>query len=1183
VPQTFRARLLTIVAVASLAQVVLTASGIFAAVRVESQLEVIQRHYMPRVQAGPALEAQLERLSRQFQDAVAAQDLGTLDESGELKRSLLEQLSASSGALAPNELAAAQAAIDDYYTTARDVSRRLIAGEDGERLLESMSSMQSKQARATDVLRRSLTFNREELARAFASVAQAEADATRIRLVVSVSCLVAVIALSFWLIRGVLRSLRELGAGLERFGRQDFAEPIRVGSADELGALAEQANRMARSLRGLSEDRDRSDWLKGGHAALVHELRGDLPPREVANRALSVLARYVEAPAALLYYKSDAGDLNLLGEYAAVVAADSGAPHERFEFGEGLVGAAAQQEEIVVISTPPVGYLRVRSGLGESQASTIALVPLAHLGNVTGVIELAFFRPWSDTLRELLLSVRESLVIAIEVARARAALSAFLAETQRQADRLTRQEDELRSKNEKLQVQQGKLVRANEELKHQTHVLEEQHRALEQKNAELDAARRSLEQKALELTTVSAYKTQFLANMSHELRTPLNSMLLLSNLLAENERGNLDANQVQFCKTIHGAGKDLLALINQVLDLAKIESGKQQVHVQVVSLEKLCEYSRRVFEPLARDKGLEFKVELDPTLPESIATDPQRVQQIVNNLLGNAIKFTEHGSVSLRIASPSAGARVLQGELDLGRSIALSVVDTGVGIAPEHQERIFAPFEQADGSQDRRYGGTGLGLSIARELAVLLGGELQLRSAVGRGSTFTCYLPFELPAAVSAAEHSVLPPAPGLASFAVAGAPAPARLSSVSVPQLGAANEQADLLVVEDDPAFAEVLAHIIAAQGFTASIARDGNTALRLAKQCNPRGIILDIKLADIDGWTVMERLSADPATAKIPVHFVSGLKAADRGMALGAVGYLTKPASREELTRVVDSLLGGPTERACRVLIVEDDQTIIDSLSNLLRSEKIEVRRALSAQEAIHALKSEHFDCMVMDLGLPDMDGLELLESLEAQLVEVLPIVVYTGRALSRAETARLATYTEAVVLKEDAGADRVLAEIRAFARQLKAGLQPSANARAASHAPQLRLDDCTILVAEDDMRTVYAVSALLNSKGAHVIVAENGRVALDMLEEHPSVDVLLLDLMMPEMDGYEVLARIRKDARFARLPVVVLTAKAMKDERQKCLDAGANDYLPKPVEFDRLLNVLHGYAPQPQRAHA
>jgi CheY-like chemotaxis protein/signal transduction histidine kinase/HAMP domain-containing protein len=1005
-----------------------------------------------------------------------------------------------------------------------------------------------------------MAFDRRELVAAFAAVARAEAEASRIRLVVSLACLSLVLLLSLWLSRGVLQSLSKLATGFDRFGRGDFSEPIPVERRDEIGALAERANQMAHSLQRLNDERDRSDWLKAGHAGLVDELRGELETHTVAERSVRMLARYLSAPAAALYYLASDGALHWLAGYASAAPASHDNPTQSFTLGDGLVGEAALQQELVVLTQLPPGYMRIRSGLGESQPSTLALVPLVHLGRVMGVLELAFFEPWSDRFAELLLSVRQTLTIAIEVARARASLRELLAETQRQAQRLGAQEDELRANNEELQLQHEELRLTNTTLTQQTEELERQQVVLERKNAELDSARQKLEQKAVELSTVSAYKTQFLANMSHELRTPLNSMLLLSNLLADNEAGNLSDKQVEFCKTIHGAGRELLGLINQVLDLAKIESGKQTVTVDTFALAELAAYVRHVFEPPARHKGLDFSVVIDAAVPETLSSDLQRLQQILNNLLGNAIKFTERGRVALHIGPAAASTRLERTDLHPEQLLAFSVSDTGIGIAPEHRQRIFVPFEQGEAGQQRRFGGTGLGLSIARELATLLGGELQLTSMVDRGSTFVLYLPLQRASQV-ASEHA----AP---SAAVRSAQPPSTQPNAAFD----VEDRPHLLVVEDDAVFGEVLTDIIQSQGLKHLLARDGQTALRLAKQCRPTGIILDVKLADIDGWQVMEALRADPVTANIPVHFVSALEAAERGLAMGAVGYLTKPATREDLLRVIESLVPTRSDHQGRILIVEDDVVVADSLSALLESHDIDVHRAVSAQQALEKLALERFSCMVLDLGLPDMDGLSLLELLKERLgADAPPAVVYTGRALSKPEAQRLEAYTEAIVLKEGPGAERLLDEIRIFTQRLKEGLRPKRKRQSVSPAAPVRLEGSKILVADDDMRTVYALSALLRAKGAEVLVADTGKAALGVLDQHPDVHAVLMDIMMPEMDGYEALRHIRNDQRFSALPVIVLTAKAMKNDRHTCLQAGANDYLAKPVDADRLIEML------------
>jgi len=792
-------------------------------------------------------------------------------------------------------------------------------------------------------------------------------------------------------------------------------------------------------------------------------------------------------------------------------------------------------------------------------------VPLVHLGKVTGVLELAMFSDWSERASHAVDAVREMLVIALEVARARASTRQLLAETQRQAQRLSEQEEELRAANEEMQSQQQELRQSNRELTNQADELAAQRTRLEENNLELDEARSVLEEKARELTTVSAYKSQFLANMSHELRTPLNSMLLLSNLLAENQGGHLTEKQVEFAATIHGAGKDLLVLINQVLDLAKIESGKSEVRVAATPLAPLVKSLERIFNPLAADKGLRLTTEIGAGVPDSIATDRLRLEQVLKNLIGNAIKFTAHGEVHLRVALPAADTHFQRTDLPAGRILAFAVTDTGVGIATEHLERIFVPFEQVDGAADRRYGGTGLGLSISREIAALLGGELQVDSAAGRGSTFTCYMPFETPveAAAGTTAGRVIGRVPASAPASVNGATAAAGMPPT---------DPSCLLVIEDDPVFADALADIIRAQGLECLIANDGQTGLRIARARRPAGVILDVTLPDLDGWRVMERLRADPVTAAIPVHFVSGVDTPERGMALGAVGYLTKPATPEDLTRAVQTLGARSLEHARRILVVEDNQVVSDALLRRLSEEKLEVQLARNAAEARVALEGQRFGCMILDLTLPDMDGLQFLQAMRERHGTSTPaVVIYTARALSSQTAKALEAYTEAVVLKDGASTDRLLDEVRVFVRRLQDGNGFSRRVAAPLVPADVHLEGKKILIVDDDMRTAYALSATLRAKGVEVAVADNGQVALDTLVERPDLEAVLMDIMMPGMDGYECIRAIRKIGKFRSLPIIAVTAKAMMGDREKCIEAGATDYVAKPVNMDVLLATL------------
>jgi CheY-like chemotaxis protein len=1150
-----RGKLIVIVSAAALAFVVLIVAGTLIERRVARQLATIQERYVPRVGLGPQLEGQFERIRRGLQDAVAAQDSQQLVQTRTLLIRFLEDLAAAGDAVSAEDARALRGAIEDYYATALDVSRRLIAGEKGEMLVDAMAAMQSKHSRASQLLFTATAIDRAEMGEAFSVAARAQATAAQVRLVISGACLVVVILLSLALGRGVLRSLRSLSEGMRRFGGGDFERPIPTIHDDEIGAVAKQANQMAASLKRLGEERDRTDWLRNGAAGLAQELRGDLEPQDVAMRAVRFLARTLDAPLGALYFLGEDRTLRLLGGYA--LSGPEGGP-PAIAVGEGLLGQAALGEALVVISDPPADYLRVRSGLGEGAPRALVLAPLTRNGRVTGVLELAVFRSWTEQGSQLLLSTRETLAIALEVAHGRAALREMLAETQRQAQRLLAQEEELRSTNEELQSQQEELRQANDEMADRALELERQRQSLQQTNTELVDARRRLEQKAAELATVSTYKSQFLANMSHELRTPLNSMLLLSNLLSRNEAGNLTEKQVEFCKTVYGAGQDLLALINQVLDLAKIESGKQEVELEPVSLKSLAAHMERVFGPLARDKGLRLVIEVGAA-PETISTDRRRLDQILNNLLGNAIKFTERGEVALRIGRPGP-VRLTRTDLQPDTVVAFAVSDTGIGIPPEFQQKVFEPFEQVEATSDRRYGGTGLGLPISRELAALLGGELQLHAAteLGRGSTFVLYLPENHPKGAPGPRPPAPPP------------------SQIDDDRAELRPGDPHLLVIEDDPIFATALGAVIREQGLKYVAAESGEGGFRLARERKPTGIILDVKLPDVDGWAVMERLRADPATAQIPVHFLSADGAGERGMALGAVGYLTKPAARRDLVRVIERLAPRPAERSWRVLVVEDDVDMADSLVRRLADEKVEARRAASARDAINALGETPFDCLILDLSLPDMDGLQLLEQvMEHGGESAPPVVVYTGRQLTKAEAKRAEQYAEAVVLKEGPSSDRLLAEIRVFLRRLED--RPPARRRTSRELPVFSdLKGRRALVVDDDMRTVYALSALLRSRGMEVVVADTGEVALTTLTEHPEVEIVLMDVMMPKMDGYEAVRRIRQEPAWQQLPVIALTAKAMKGDRERCLQSGATDYLPKPIDSERLLAMIQTHLP-------
>jgi len=1151
-----RAKLASITAIAAVALVVVAASSLAASARVTDRLVAIRSDFLPKIALRPRLEHEFDQLRRAFQDAVAAQDAESIDDARRRREEIGRLLTEAGPALDTTRVARLRRELDDYVSVATNLSYRLIAGETGEDLVEAMGAMQTRQGRVAALIDEATAFRQDDLERSFASALATQRDAARVLIVASAACLVLTMFLSWWLGRGMVRSVGALIGGFQRIGRGDFDRPIEPRTHDEFADLASSANAMAKDLAQIAAERERAKWLKEGAVGLADEIRGELSRSEVSKRALRYLVRYANAQLGAVYGVDD-GAITLLASHA--LTGDSEGPSQSFRLGEGIVGQAALDAEPTFLDEVPPGALRVRSGFLDGTPPALAFVPLAIDGRAVGVLELAAVRAFPARTKNFLESISETVAIALEVARSRGATRELLVATQTLAQRLAAQEEELRSANEELEVQQEALRERNDELVQQASELESQRRTVEAKNTELESARSTLQQKADELATMSAYKSQFLANMSHELRTPLNSMLLLSSLLAENSAGNLTPKQAEHSRTIHSAGTDLLALINQVLDLSKIEAGKTDIHLEPVGLASITTQLRRMFEHLAQDKGLAFEVVVDPSLPADVTTDRHRILQILTNLVGNAIKFTARGEVRVEVLRAAATTVFRRQDLDAASTVAFIVSDTGPGIPSEHCDRIFEPFEQVGGAKERR-SGTGLGLAIARELAALLGGEIGVSSEVGKGSRFVLHIPIGTGTTAEATPSGVAQPS--LAPMTTA------------LRMLPSENAPPTILLIEDDPTFASVFSDLVVAQGLRCIVAGDGATGVRLARDARPAGIVLDLGLPDIDGYAVLERLRADSLTASIPVHIVSGADGAERAKKLGVVGYLKKPATKDDLVRSIEALVPGRPDRPLRVLVVEDDVTIGESLVAMLAVDRIEARRVGTAVAALEALASGEFRCAIVDLSLPDMDGLDLLRTLEARDgANRPPVIVYTGRALSKAETQTIERYAEAVVLKEGASIARVLDEVKLFTRTLRKRVANDSVQRPLP-AVEAKLAGRKLLLVDDDMRTVYALSAMLRSRGAEVVVADTGRAALSSLDEHPDVDAVLMDIMMPEMDGYEAMRRIRELPRFRALPIIALTAKAMLGDEAKCLEAGASAYLSKPIDSNRLFGTLASY---------
>jgi CheY-like chemotaxis protein len=913
-------------------------------------------------------------------------------------------------------------------------------------------------------------------------------------------------------------------------------------------------------------------WLRSGQSELSLAVQGEQSVQKLGRTVIGFLCRYLDAQVGALYYAEQEPALSLVGSYGLASAdeqAAAGSPAPKTGLGE----QALRDNEVMHVSDVPDGYFEVSSGVGTKKPKELAIVPTTADARPNGVLELGFFRTLAPHELALLSQLSESIGTAFRSAKYRTALQNLLEETQRQAEELQTQQEELRVSNEELEQQTRTLQQSQERLTNQQAELEEINAQLEEQTQSLEKQREDLTRAQRELTRASAYKSEFLANMSHELRTPLNSSLILAKLLVDNRDGNLNPEQVKFAQTIYSAGNDLLTLINDILDLSRIEAGKLDVRPENVALARFAEELSNTFEPIAKEKGLEFSITSEPGLPAVVFTDSLRLSQILRNLLSNALKFTERGGVFLTMHRAPNGR------------VAFDVRDTGIGIAKEQHSVIFEAFRQADGTTNRKYGGTGLGLSISRDLARLLGGELGVDSEPGRGSTFTLVLP----------EHYV--PTNG-AGLPVAGLSPPARQPSrieVSMPKAtpvppsvepapvpddreGLGVGERSILIVEDDLSFARILYELAHELEFKALIATTGEQGLALAERHRPNAIVLDVGLPDRSGLSVLDALKHSPTTRHIPVHVLSASDYTQAALEMGALSYALKPVEREELVNAFRRLEAKFMQKLSRVLVVEDDAVHRESTCRLLAGDEVETVAVGTAAAALEQLAGGSFDCVVLDLSLPDRNGFELLQEMAEQGKPPPPVIVYTGRSLSREEEQRLRRFSSSIIIKGARSPERLLDEVTLFLHQVESDLPPDRQ-RMLKTARQRDavFENRRVLIVEDDVRNIFALTSVLEPRGAKVEIARNGREALDHLSEKPGVDLVLMDIMMPEMDGLDATREIRKRRELQKLPIIALTAKAMADDRDNCLAAGANDYIAKPLDVDRLLSLARVWMPK------
>jgi CheY-like chemotaxis protein len=952
-----------------------------------------------------------------------------------------------------------------------------------------------------------------------------------------------------------------------------LSEPLDIDAAslsnDETGTLlksvvsmSETQNmldrafvRMTESLRQNRADEQERDWLKTGLNELNALMRGEQQTAEIADKVLTFLSEYLKAGAGAFYMYDDKGQaLVLTATYAFTRRKNL---NDRFRPGEGLIGQAALEKKMICLSNIPPDYLQIGSALGEAVPRNVVALPLVHNGQLVGALELGTFNAFSNAEMDFLNQVMEGIAIGLGVAHSRQRINELLEQTQQQT--------------EELRVQQEELQQTNEELEERAEMLEQQRRQIQVKNREIELTSAELRRKADDFEKVSAYKSEFMANMSHELRTPLNSMMILSSLLMENKEGTLTDKQTEFAATINSAGKDLLNLINDILDLSKVEAGHLELHYEDVPVSVFQETLDAMFRPQAEQKSLEFSITVDAAMPQAIRIDEQRTMQVMKNLLSNAFKFTDKGSVELNISAPATAASPLTVP-----TIAFQVRDTGVGIPAEKHALVFQAFQQADGSTSRKFGGTGLGLSISIQLARRMGGDITLESEPGKGSIFTLYLP----SAGIAVEEEPQKPVIAGATPPVQGRPAPDE--PVVPPEIPRPlpddrdrlqRSAKSILVIEDDLNFAKTLMLIVREKGFGCIVAADGTSGIHLADLYQPSAIILDVMLPGLDGWGVMRGLKDNPATRHIPVHFITCLDDRQKAMAMGAVGFVTKPVTPEQLEEVFDLIERSVAKAIKRLLIIEDNRNEADSMTSLLQDRNLVITVAATGREAMDLLGREQIDCIVLDLGLSDMSGFDLLEHIHRSApLRSIPVIIHTGRDLSHEEEVKLQHYAKSIIIKGAKSHERLLNEVTLFLHMVESDLPPEKQRMIRTALDkEAMLDGKKVLLVDDDMRNVFSLSSILSDKNMVIIEAENGNEALARIRENPDVDIVLMDIMMPDMDGYEAMAAIRLDPRFKDLPIIAMTAKALKGDQEKCLQAGANDYISKPLDIEKLLSLL------------
>ena len=937
----------------------------------------------------------------------------------------------------------------------------------------------------------------------------------------------AVALFALFLSRKIVKPLTALANGARAVTMGDYTQTTDIRAHNEIGQLSRVFNSMLKTLDKDRQENQHRDWIKTGQAQLSENLQGHRDMESLCNGIISTLCNYLNAQVGALYMAHEDGSLTCSGGHALAKGHAT-----RIDPGQGLTGQAAIERQGKILTQYPPDYLPITSGVGQTAPVNVLIHPLLDEDQVVGMVEMGSMEAFGDREREFVNAITHIITAALQSMTSRT-------QEQRLLEKVKNQHEELKATNEELEEQATTLKNNQEELQTQSEELQTANEELTEKTkqlfsqqAQLEESREQLAKEAQKLSLANQYKSEFLANMSHELRSPLNSLLILAQTLAENPDQNLTPDQIKSARIIYKGGNELLALINDILDLSKIEAGRMEVFLEPLPLASLFSDLEERFTPLAKEKGLSLEFTHTPNLPDHLVADGRMLNQILNNFLTNAIKFTHKGSITLTAAPESNG-----------KHLVIGVTDTGIGVPAEKQECIFDAFIQADGTTTRKYGGTGLGLSISKQLATLLGGSVAMESQEGQGSTFSLRLPLDL---------------------------TPTRTKpSLKKPELPPGMAGETILIIEDDLTFAHVVQELAQQKGYQAQICPTGKQGLKLAQKLNPKGIVLDLALPDMDGKKILEALKAEPATQHIPIHIISGRDDILPCMEKGATGFLLKPAGKNEILSALDRIVQTPDKGTKEVLLVEDEKVHREKITQLIGKKDISITIADTGKEAMEAIRSQPFHCVILDLSLPDMDGLDILDQLAEESLDhgLPPVLVYTAKDLSRREMNRLLQYAQQVIPKGPEGFQRLRDEFSLFLTTMESKNKLPEKATPGEHGV---FKDKNVLLVDDDMRNIFAMSGLLQRAGMTVTMAENGMDALEKMET-VEFDIVLMDIMMPEMDGYQATREIRKQIRFKSLPIIALTAKAMPEDREKCMEVGVNDYLAKPIDKEKLFSIL------------